>query len=101
MKLACSCGLGGSRKVPEGRSKIARRFNAGFIGRHTKVPKGRLTRLSKGNHWNRDSAVPSGLISIPYLDPALKRRAIFTRSLRDSKFHSMLFTGARPGWILF
>jgi hypothetical protein len=92
MKLHSLCGLGRSRKVPEGRSRIARGFNAGFIGSHTRVPKGGLILLSKGNPWKRNSAVPPGLISTPYLDPALKRRAIHTRSLRDSRFHAMLFT---------
>jgi hypothetical protein len=61
-------------------AKQIRISSAGFGLVLGQVPKGRLNQLSKGTPWKRVSAVPPGLISIRYLHPALKRRAIFDRS---------------------
>ena len=67
--------------VPEQRSKIARRFNAGLRPEGNPVPGGR--QKSKGE--TQCSVVPSGLaIGGAMSFPALKRWAIFTKSLRDS-----------------
>ena len=60
-----------SQSVPEGRTRIAQRFNAGLAAPATQVPKGRL---------NCDSTL-NDLRTLQL--PALKRRAIFTMSLRD------------------
>src|SRR5262245_44747875 len=60
-----------SEIVPEGLLKIARRFNAGNGASARRVPKGRLKA-----HLVQPSVRDSDLY------PALKRRAILTRSLR-------------------
>jgi hypothetical protein len=68
---------------------VARRFNAGFDAEFDKVPKGRLNGprhfgISLGAQHQialsvdlAPSAVPSGLVVLLRLNPALKRRAIF------------------------
>ena len=63
--------------IPKGWLKIARRFNAGSEPARQRVPQGRLKRML---------IQPSlrDLFSPPPI-PALKRRAIFTESLRDKK----------------
>jgi hypothetical protein len=60
--------------------RIARRLNAGNRAMGHQVPKGRLN-LREGAVLK--SAVPSGLGCYRNVVPALKRRAIFVRSLRD------------------
>jgi len=62
--------------VQKERLRIARHFNAGSICRWHQVPEGRPTN----GHW---FSRPSGTYPAPNLFPALKRRAIFRKSLRD------------------
>ena len=62
--------------IPKGLLKIVRRFNAGNDTQRRRVPKGRL-RAPLVQPSLRDS-----ISTRRY--PALKRRAIFTRSLRDA-----------------
>jgi hypothetical protein len=59
-------------KVPEGRLKIARRFNAGYRRIITRVPKGRLVIKRCRNCFSR----PFGTWFNSFVFPALKRRAI-------------------------
>ena len=73
--------------VPKGQAKIARRFNAGFAAKRSRVPKGR----SKSTLTPNPSAVPSGLGCLAGCFPALKRRAILKRSLRDKGTQRILF----------
>ena len=70
-----------SAVVPEGHPTIAQRFNAGLRQRRKRVPEGR----QKTGGRRRVSVVPPGLAGIHPLDPALKRWAIFTLSLRDKR----------------
>src|SRR5207244_1111008 len=65
--------------VPQGQSRIARRFNAGLDAERSRVPKGRL----RSNPTTSPSAVPSGLFWHARCFPALKRRAILKMSLGD------------------
>ena len=62
--------------VPKERLKIARHFNAGSICKWHQVPEGRPIN---GQRFSR----PSGTYPATNLFPALKRRAIFRKSLRD------------------
>jgi hypothetical protein len=62
--------------APKERLKIARHFNAGSICKWHQVPEGRPTN---GQRFSR----PSGTYPATNLFPALKRRAIFRKSLRD------------------
>jgi hypothetical protein len=62
--------------VPKEHLKIARHFNAGSICKWHQVPKGRPT---SGQWFSR----PSGTCAKTNPFPALKRRAIFRKSLRD------------------
>ena len=60
--------------------KIARRFDAGLVRfKNHRVPEGRKKIRFKGWIFCR----PSGTCLYSRLNPALKRRAIFTMSLRD------------------
>ena len=65
--------------VPKGQSTIAQRFNAGLDAKGSRVPKGRL----RANRTPHPSTVP-GLVCNAGCFPALKRRAIFKMSLRDT-----------------
>jgi hypothetical protein len=67
---------GDERIVPKEHLKIARHFNAGFLCKLHQVPKGRPT----SGHW---VSRPFGTCPTINLFPALKRRAIFRRSLWD------------------
>jgi len=62
--------------VPKEHLKIARHFNAGSICKWHQVPEGRQT----SGHW---FSRPSGTCLVANLFPALKRRAVFRKSLRD------------------
>ena len=62
--------------VPKEHLKIARHFNAGSICKWHQVPEG---RPASEQRFNR----PSGTYPAANLFPALKRRAVFRRSLRD------------------
>jgi hypothetical protein len=64
-------------RVPQEHLKIARHFNAGLLHQLRQVPEGRPMR---GHRFSR----PCGTDSISNLFPALKRRAIFRKSLWDS-----------------
>jgi hypothetical protein len=65
------------RQVPKEHLNIARHFNAGFQGKRRQVPKGRLDGRCLA--FNR----PCGAWLLYNLLPALKRRAIFRKSLQD------------------
>src|ERR1041385_5593375 len=68
--------FGNSRAtVPEGRTKIAQRFNAGPANVRRQAPKGRKKR------WENQRALSSlaGLVPISGYNPALKRWAIVGR----------------------
>jgi hypothetical protein len=65
------------RHVPEGQLKIAQRFNAEFDAPRSQVPKGRLSVSRAYQPSLRD-------LDNPAIHPALKRRAIFVTSLRDT-----------------
>ena len=69
----------GQKFVPEGHSTIAQRFNAGVRQEWGQVPGGR----QKSSSGVEVSFVPPGLVEPATHDPALKRWAIFTTSLRD------------------
>jgi hypothetical protein len=64
-------------EVPEGRMRIAQRFNAGMDAVSGKVPKGRPNRW----FWRGPFSRLYGTRFDPF--PALKRRAIVGMSLRD------------------
>jgi hypothetical protein len=68
-----------TRFVPKGQSRIAQRFIAGSRRAGQQVPKGR----PKSDAEIQFSFVPPGLDGFESENPALKRRAIFTLSLRD------------------
>jgi hypothetical protein len=77
--LQCSPGkltivsLGNLRlAVPEGRVRIAQRFNAGMGDEGCRVPKGRLTNSARVLPFIR----PFGTYAIGTAFPALKRRVI-------------------------
>ena len=73
--------------VPKGHATIAQRFNAGLEANRSGVPKGRPRARPRQN----SPTVPSGLVCQPECFPALKRRAILKRSLRDK--------GTRHGFV--
>ncbi len=67
------CGL--SRAVPKGHLRIAQRFNAGVVGELPRVPKGRLSDVTRMQSFSR----PFGTRAIEAVFPALKHRAILAR----------------------
>src|SRR6266699_3922398 len=92
----CVCAVNERRRgqaslsVPEGPTRIDRRFKAGSDAKGSKVPQGRpksgaqVTPMKIGTHGHPATLQPS-LRDLGDWDlfPALKRRAIFSKSLRD------------------
>ena len=76
-----------SSAVPEGRPRIARRFNAGKNRGMAQVPKGRLNglRVACEDECHQRISRPFGTKISANSNPALKRRAIVMVSLRDKR----------------
>jgi hypothetical protein len=70
--------------VPEEHLTIARHFNAGFLSKLRQVPEGRPI----SGHW---FSRPFGTCPTINLFPALKRRAIFGKSLWDCVLFAVIF----------
>lgn len=88
----CSSVVCRMRRKPrsrQGQPKIARRFNAGARGDHTRVPMGRLRGVLAVS-----SAVPAGR-GLPRFPPGVETPGYSPASLRDSSARQA--TGLRPG----